>query len=151
MTTSAKSPVPVRRDEAPPRQLKLSTRIILLTLIAAGIVTAAFLSRESPEPEPPRLRTLTSIIEPAVVPRGRMLTAIQRSSGDQRGALSSASVDAASSRTGPPSSGATQSVDTRPPAARSRMNATRLPCGDQSPSKALSISLRGSPPTTPTR
>jgi hypothetical protein len=98
----------------------------------------------------PETRSITSS-EPALVLRGPRVMTIEVPSGDQRGATSSSTDDEAISRTAPPFVEAMQSVDTRslrPP--RLRMKAICFPSGDQSPSNALSISLRGSPPTTGT-
>ena len=74
-----------REHEVEPRSLW--PRVILLILIAAGIAAAAFLSRDTPEPEPPRLVTLTwsgRDSSPAASPDGKLIAYVSARDGTRR-------------------------------------------------------------------
>jgi serine/threonine protein kinase/Tol biopolymer transport system component len=91
--TSA-TPVPARRRSSAPPAVKpptrTPTRAIVLGLMAVSIAAAAVLSRgtfDTPEPEPPRLRTLTYSGRdraPAASPDGRLIAFVSARDGNRR-------------------------------------------------------------------
>ncbi|MFP5248186.1 MAG: protein kinase domain-containing protein, partial [Thermoanaerobaculia bacterium] len=86
ITTSTPTPSVAPAASGRPRAAG-PTRLIALGLIAAGIAAAAILSRDSPAPEPPRLRTLTYSgrdTAPAASPDGRLIAYVSSRDGRQR-------------------------------------------------------------------
>jgi serine/threonine protein kinase len=90
--TSA-TPAPVRRRSSAPAPVtkpSMRTRVIVLGIMAIAIAAAAVLSRgtfDSPEPEPPRIRTLTYSgrdNSPAASPDGRLIAYVSSRDGRRR-------------------------------------------------------------------
>jgi serine/threonine protein kinase len=92
-TMTSATPAPLRRRTSEPAAIpstKKRTRAIIVTVISAGIVAAAVLSRgtfDTPAPEPPRLRTLTYSgrdHSPAASPDGRLIAFVSSRDGRRR-------------------------------------------------------------------
>ncbi|HEX6086850.1 MAG TPA: protein kinase [Thermoanaerobaculia bacterium] len=83
--TSAKSTVPARRLEG--QDEGRATKIVFLVLMAAAIAAAAYFGRDRPEPEPPRLVTLTwsgRDSSPAASPDGKLIAYVSARDGTRR-------------------------------------------------------------------
>ncbi|HVE72615.1 MAG TPA: protein kinase [Thermoanaerobaculia bacterium] len=85
--TSAKSRLPARREEGQGEGHFSKTKVAILALMALGIAAAAWLSRDTPAPEPPRLRTLTwsgRDTSPAASPDGKLVAYVSARDGTRR-------------------------------------------------------------------
>ncbi|HEU4886854.1 MAG TPA: protein kinase [Thermoanaerobaculia bacterium] len=90
-TMTSATPAPARRRTSAPAAVagtsSMRTRAIILALMAASIIAVAVLSRDTPAPEPPRLRTLTYSgrdNSPAASPDGRLIAFVSSRDGRRR-------------------------------------------------------------------